>query len=493
MKRQQVALIAYVLSPLVVTVMLCWAIVVSIREPRKMDVPPIGAGAGDTGGANAIGQLIATGSARPAAPAYSGRGTPAGYGTAGGPPVEPESLTQGFLLIVEDASTKASPSSPIFLACNWNNWNPSDPAYRLEPQSDMRWRILVKRPEGRTDRLEFKFTRGDWSLEEINDDLSSPSNRSLPSVDLASLKEGEPPKFELRVAKWGDQRPEYAARAATDPYRALKVTGEVRRLQVSGGPTAGGQPRDLMVWLPPGYSSPANAAARYPVLYLHDGQNLFEQHPGIPAEWKVDEIATSLVQRHMMTPAIIVGVPHTGAGRVSEYLPVAAIEGVQPRGDAHIAWLLSEVKPRVESAFRVRSGPEHTGIGGASLGAAVALRAAAAHPDVFGVLLAESLPLRTGDAAAWDGLIDSVHTWPRRTYVGGGGGEYGAEETRAADNARYVEAIRALEARMELAGLGPDRRLVIVEPGANHTEAAWSARLPRALSFLFPPAMDGTK
>jgi predicted alpha/beta superfamily hydrolase len=493
MKRQQVALTAYVLSPLVVTVLLCWAIVVSIREPRKMDVPPIGAGAGDTGGANAIGQLLATGSAKPAVAEYSGRGMPAGYGKIDGGPVEPESLPQGFLLVVEDASTKASASSPIFLACNWNNWNPSDPAFRLEPQSDMRWRLLVKRPEGRTDRLEFKFTRGDWALEELNDDLSATTNRSLPAVDPASLKDGEPPKFELRVAKWGDQRPEFAAKAATDPYRALKVTGEVRRLQVSGGPTAGGQPRDVLVWLPPGYSSPSNASARYPVLYLHDGQNLFEQHPGIAAEWKVDEIATSLVHRHMMAPTIIVRVPHTGAGRISEYLPVPALEGVEPRGDAHIAWLLSEVKPRVDSAFRVRTGPEHTGIGGASLGAAVALRAAARHPDVFGVLLAESLPLRTGDPAAWDGLIASVGTWPRRTYVGGGGSEYGTEESLAADNARYVQAVKALDARMEQAGLGPDRKLVVLEPAASHTEAAWSARLPRALSFLFPPPMDGTK
>lgn len=493
MKRQQVALIAYVLSPIVVTVMLCWAIAISIREPRKMDVPPIGAGAGDTGGANAIGQLLATGSAKPTVPEYSGKGLPASYGSGHGSPIEPESLPQGFLLVVEDASAKASPSSPIFLACNWNNWNPSDPAFRLEPQSDMRWRLLVRRPEGRTDRLEFKFTRGDWALEELNEDLSAPGNRSLPSVDPASVKEGEPPKFELRVAKWGDQRPEFAAKAAQDPYRGLKVTGDVRRLQVSGGPTAGGRPRDLLVWLPPGYSSPANAATRYPVLYLHDGQNLFEQHPGIPSEWKADEIATSLVQRHMMTPAIIVGIPHSGTGRSSEYLPIAAIEGVEPRGDAHIAWLLSEVKPRIESAFRVRTGPEHTGIGGASLGAAVAVRAAAQHPDTFGLLLAESLPLRTGDAAAWDGLISSVRTWPRRVYLGGGGAEFGTEESRSADNGRYAEALRALDATLEKAGLGPDRRLLILEPTATHTESAWSSRLPRALSFLFPPPMDGTK
>ena len=104
MKRQQVALTAYILSPIVVTVLLCWAIAVSIKEPRKMDVPPIGAGAGDTGGANAIGQLLATGSAKPKTAEYSGRGLPAGYAASDGSPIEPESLPQGFLLIVEDAS-----------------------------------------------------------------------------------------------------------------------------------------------------------------------------------------------------------------------------------------------------------------------------------------------------------------------------------------------------------------------------------------------------
>jgi predicted alpha/beta superfamily hydrolase len=162
---------------------------------------------------------------------------------------------------------------------------------------------------------------------------------------------------------------------------------------------------------------------------------------------------------------------------------------VTPQGDAHIAWLLSEVKPRIEAAFRVRTGPDSTAIGGSSLGAAISLHAATLHPDVFGLVLAESLPIRSGDAKAWEAMISGVKTWPRKIYLGGGG----AEVSEAADAKAYVEALRLLDKKLDAAGLGPDRRLLVVTPDAKHDELAWSARLPGALSFLFPPPMDSTK
>ena len=494
MKRQHVALTAYVLSPIVVTVMICYAIAVSIKEPRRMDVPPIGAGAGNTGGANAIGERLAHGSGAKAPQTYSGKGLPAGYEAQPAGQVEPETLPQGFVLVVDDKSGRASPSSPIYLASNWGNWNPGDASFKLEPQSDMRWRIIVKRPAGRTDRLEFKFTRGDWALEELNQDMSAPGNRSLPMVDASTLKDGEQPKFEFTVPHWGDEKPENAAKAAFDPYRALKVTGDVRRLQVSGGATtAAGTTRELLVWLPPGYSEPANARAKYPVIYLHDGQHVFETTPGAAAEWKADEIATSLVTRHMMAPAIIVAVPNAGQGRNSEYMPVSGINDIPAAGQVHTSWLLNEVKPRVEAAFRVKTGPENTGIGGASLGAAISLYAATTHPETFGLLLAESLPLRTGEAKVWDSFVAGVKTWPKRVYLGMGGAELGTEAKNADRNKADVDAVRSLDSVLDKAGLGPDRRLLVVDAAGQHNEEAWSKRLPQALSFLFPPPMDGTK
>src|SRR5262249_62232042 len=101
-------------------------------------------------------------------------------------------------------------------------------------------------------------------------------------------------------------------------------------------------------------------------------------------------------------------------GRVSEYLPAPVIQGVAPQGQAHVRWLIGEVMPRIERAFRVGRGPENTGVGGSSLGAAIALEAAAEHPGIFGVVLAESLPLRSGDAAAWDHWLAGRTAWARR-------------------------------------------------------------------------------
>ncbi|MCX5690496.1 MAG: alpha/beta hydrolase-fold protein [Planctomycetota bacterium] len=272
------------------------------------------------------------------------------------------------------------------------------------------------------------------------------------------------------------------------------MTGEVRRLQVSGGATtAAGATRELLVWLPPGYSEPANARAKYPVIYLHDGQNVFETAPGAAAEWKADEIATSLITRHMMSPAIIVAVPNAGQGRNSEYMPVSGIAEIPAAGAIHTAWLLNEVKPRVEAAFRVKTGPENTGIGGSSLGAAISLYAATTHPEAFGLLLAESLPLRTGDAKVWDSFVAGVKTWPKRVYLGIGGAELGSDAKNAERNKAYVDAVKSLDSVLDKAGLGPDRRLLVIDQAAQHNEEAWSKRLPQALSFLFPPPMDGTK
>jgi len=493
MNKKQIALTGFVLSPIVVLVALCWAIAISIKEPRKWNPPAVGAGAGDTGGANAIGEWIAHGSVKGAAVLAEG-GQAGGAQPASASLVEPESLPQGFILLVEDKSGKAGPSSPIYVGCNYSAWNPGDEAFKLESQSDMRWRITIKRPVGVTERLEFKFTRGSWDLEELNQDNSTPGNRTLPKVDISQLKEGELPKFEFIVPKWGDERPEYASKLAADPYRPLEVTGDVRRLQVMGG--AGSSPglkRELLAWLPPGYDDAKNARVTYPVIYMHDGQNIFEQPPGVPGEWKADETATSLLARNLISPVIIVAVPHSGAGRNSEYMPLAGLVGISSRGEEHIAWLVGEVMPRVERSLRVKVGPEHTGVGGSSLGAAISLYAAAKHPEKFGIVLAESLPLRTGDATIWKGFLDGVKVWPRKIYLGMGGAETGEDSKNAERNRGYVEAARELDKTLDKAGLGPDRRLLLIEPDAQHTEEAWAKRLPQALIFLFPPVMDETK
>lgn len=482
--KKKIWLTVFLISPAIVVALLLYVIAAMSGKPKLMDSPPVGAGAGETGGANAIGNMLAGHKAD-----FSRKDEAAEK--AGQPQlVEPESLAQGFILIVQDKSGRAKAESPIYLAGNINNWNDADPAYKLTAQSDMRWRIEIPKPA--VAPLEFKFTRGSWKLEELNADLSTPGNRTLPKVDISKLAPGEKPKIELVVERWADEKPDYQTPTAADA--PLKVTGDLRKLQVQGGAGGmAGQSRDLLVWLPPGYDDPRNADKKYPVLYLHDAQNLFSKPNAAPTEWGVDETATDLITQGEMQSIIIVGIPHAGDGRIREYLPVAALPNTKPEADEHVAWLMHEVMPRVERAFRVKTGPESTGVGGSSLGAAVSLYAATKYPDRFGLVLAESLPLRTGKAEAWDQWIASIKAWPRRVYLGVGGQETGPEPAKAAVNKAYADATRDLDKRMSAAGLGADRRLMLIDEQATHTESAWAKRLPQALRFLYPPVTDGTK
>lgn len=400
--------------------------------------------------------------------------------------VAPESLSQGFILVVEDKGQKADNSSPIYFASNITGWNPGDAAYKLQPQSDLRWRIVLPQPPAGTS-VEFKFTRGTWETVEIGGDLKDLDNRALPHIDVSKLKPGEKPLIELAVAKWRDQRPGEEKEPAFDPYKPIVATGTLKRVEFIGGSGgAEGRMREALVWLPPGYDDPQNAEHRYPVLYMFDGQNLFAKHAGVASEWGVDETATRLIRAREMEPVIVVGLPHGGPARVREYLPLPALPMIAPAGAKYLDLVVNQIKPRIDRLFRTDTGPDRTAIGGSSLGGAMALYAGTTRPEVFGMVLAESLPLRTGRAEVWDSYVDGVKRWPRKVYLGMGGKETGPGNDTA--NAGYVEAVKRLESIITRAGGTPDQCLLVIDADARHTEAAWAARLPKALVFLFPPS-----
>jgi predicted alpha/beta superfamily hydrolase len=406
--------------------------------------------------------------------------------------VRPESLEQGYILVVKDLSGLASSASPIYLASSFNGWDPSDRKQVLTGRSDLRWQIVM--PKSKVDAgIAFKFTRGNWDMCEVAADLSDTPNRSLPLVDAGKLKPGEQPVFEFEVHKWADQRPSAGARPDLDPYHELKVTGNVKRLQVSGG----GVPmlRDCLVWLPPGYDDPANKDRRYPVLYLQDGQNVFEHLPSVPGEWGVDEAATRLIAEGKVEPLIIVAVPHGGKARASEYAPVPVLDGVPARGKQYVEFLVTEVLPRVERAFRVKDGAENTAIGGASLGGLIALYAAAEQPETFGGVLVESMAGVSGKRAAFEALKGKGVRG--RVWFAFGAKEGGTDPKDAANNAAYVEGAKAFVEQIKSSGgagaggggggggAGPEVRFVLDEAGV-HDEKTWARRFPEALQFLFP-------
>ncbi len=241
--------------------------------------------------------------------------------------------------------------------------------------------------------------------------------------------------------------------------------------------------RFLRVWLPPGYDDPANAGRHYPVLYLNDGQNLFEASTSFTGvEWQVDETSERLVREGVILPMMVVGIDNAGKDRLREYMPHRSLQPMMLRvqGSRYPNFLIKEVMPFVAQNYRVASGPETTGLGGSSLGALVALYTAASRPDVIGRLLLESPSLWASNRQI---IRESraIERWPQRIFLATGTAEAGRPEK----DQSMVDDVRELAAILRRAGLDDTRLRLVVEEGGTHHESAWARRFPEALAFLF--------
>jgi predicted alpha/beta superfamily hydrolase len=241
--------------------------------------------------------------------------------------------------------------------------------------------------------------------------------------------------------------------------------------------------RMLRVWLPPRYDAPENDTRHYPVLYLGDGQNLFDRATAFAGvEWRVDETADRLIRQEVIPPLIVVGIDNTQGDRIKEYLPFRSFHPpvLRPQGKRYPDFLMNEVMPFVYERYRIARGPENTGLGGSSLGALISLYTVMERPGIFGHVLLESPSLFVSNRRI---LKYSRHfrQWPAKMFLATGTRESGREDK----DRQAVEDVRALERSLRRAGLDDSRLLVRIDDGAGHNEGEWAKRIPDALSFLF--------
>lgn len=234
--------------------------------------------------------------------------------------------------------------------------------------------------------------------------------------------------------------------------------------------------RGVYVYLPPTYLE--NTAARLPVVYMHDGQNLFDPAAAFGGvTWRVPQTMDAAALDGRFREAIIVGPENMGADRIAEYTPTADPTYDGGRGDLYLRMLVEELKPKVDAELRTKPGREDTVLIGSSLGGLISSYAGVRRPDVFGVIGAMS------PSVWWDGRVlltmipMTSSPRPVRVYVDSGGQTDGQ-----ADTADLAAAYRAL-------GYVDGSTLeYVVQPGAAHTESAWASRLPHAFEFLLGPA-----
>jgi predicted alpha/beta superfamily hydrolase len=244
--------------------------------------------------------------------------------------------------------------------------------------------------------------------------------------------------------------------------------------------------RTLAVWLPPGYG--LDARQRYPVFYLHDGQNLFDAETAFGGvAWGAGEVAEREVSEGRVEPLILVGVANT-PDRMSEYGPKRGRAADDLSRD-YGRFLVEEVKPFIDAHYSARPEKEHTGVGGSSMGGLISLHLCQWYPQVFGKCAAMSPSLW------WDRefFLQNVKTsteWMKGCRVWLDVGEYEADSPAA--SAATIRRVRRLAALFAKQGLREGEHYRFEEvPGATHNETHWGARFDRVLRFLFPPSERG--
>ena len=258
------------------------------------------------------------------------------------------------------------------------------------------------------------------------------------------------------------------------------LTGDIRRHAAFPSRLLANQ-RDVQVYLPPGY---ARSRRRYPVLYLHDGQNVFDAATSFAGvEWNVDETAQRLIVARAIAPLIVVAVDNAGADRIHEYTPTRGryeAFGAHGRSRAlagrYGRFLFQELKPFIDMHYRTRPDAADTGLGGSSLGGLVTLSLALRFPGQVRRLAVMSPSVWWDDCVVYR-LVDSLKRKPPlRLWLDTGTAEEGWERCRELRDRLLAKGWQ----------LGVDLEYHEA-PGGEHTEAAWAMRMEGVLRFLFPP------
>ncbi|MEO6876873.1 MAG: alpha/beta hydrolase-fold protein [Gemmatimonadaceae bacterium] len=238
-----------------------------------------------------------------------------------------------------------------------------------------------------------------------------------------------------------------------------------------------GPDRTIVVYLPPSYDH--SAARHYPVLYLHDGQNVFDQATSFGDEWRVDETAESLIDAGRIEPIIAVGVYNAGEHRIDEYTPTARPDiGRGGHANDYGKMLVEELKPFIDSTYKTLPGAANTAMGGSSLGGLLTMHLGLRYPTAFGKLAVLSPSVWWDDRVLLTEVKALPHKLQQKIWLDSGT----KEGPHVIDDARRLRDALVDQGWV----IGRDLHYLEVE-GGEHNELSWSLRLGNVLEFLFPP------
>jgi metallo-beta-lactamase class B len=378
------------------------------------------------------------------------------------PPPLPAISSKHFTLGLESLPPTTPSGVSIYVAGNFNGWNPGDSAYRLT--ADGKGNYLVALPDSIKGPIEFKFTLGSWDAVETDSSGADIQNRGV------FVKPASGGAYLGKVAQWRDPRTkkpkEHTARAT------VSIMSEEFQMPELG------RARRVWIYLPPGYSS---GSTRYPVLYMHDGQNVFDNATSFVGEWGVDETLDSL-NALGDKDVIVVAVDHGGSKRFDEYSPWKNAKYGGGEGEKYVEFLVKTLKPYVDSHYRTLPDRLNTGVAGSSMGGLISLYAILRYPDVFGRAGIFSPAFWVApEAYSYVAASHGVRPDSRLYFV------IGAQEAQdSAEALTYVKGQEQMVDSLIAHGLVRGESVVAVSRAdGKHSESFWRREFPTAYQWMF--------
>ena len=251
--------------------------------------------------------------------------------------------------------------SKIFMASSLNNWNPNDPNFELKKDNSGNYSISL--PEG-SGKVEYKFTQGSWETSEADSDGNSVSNRNLEFT-------GDSQNIENQILSWS--KPQEKKDTQSKNVKILSENFSIPQLNTT---------RKIWIYLPPSYDS---SNKKYPVIYMEDGQNLFNEATSFSGEWKVDETLDEFSKSGKLE-AIVIGIDNGASERLNEYSPWKNEKYGGGKGELFTEFLVKTLKPYVDKRYRTLPQAKNTAIIGSSMGGLISLYAGVKYPTTFGKL-----------------------------------------------------------------------------------------------------------
>ena len=335
----------------------------------------------------------------------------------------------------------------LFLTGDFNGWNPSDKTWEMTPDKDGRFSLLRTLPRG---IYHFKVTRGNWQKVECDKRGNAIDNRVFTVVNDTTIT--------LNVAAWQDS---FAIKAkehtASAQVHIINEHFDIPQL---------GRQRRVWIYLPGDYQTSKRS---YPVIYMHDGQNLFDNYTSGYGEWGIDEILDKMTGNK---ECIVVGIDHGDEYRITEYDPYDSKYG-KGRGDDYVNFLVKTLKPYIDGHYRTKSGSANTTIAGSSMGGLISMYAGLKYPEVFGNAGVFS-------PAFW--IAPEIYRFAEQQKLSSKSRFYfvcgdAESDTMVEDMQKMVKIIRQ---KIPDANNSPE----IIVKGASHNEKQWNGDFPGFYEWL---------